>query len=123
MSFDDFKIFISGAIKNGKNLNELHSLNIDLINFASNYEELIDLLLYYHYGEEAYEWINWFLYERVSFNGELLKVYDKDGNEICKSIEELYTIVEECRDKDVKEKPKSKSYSNDELNEIFKDFF
>lgn len=47
------------------------------------------------YGEDGKDWIDWFLYEKMgSDHPEEMKAWDKDGNEICKNIEELWEMLE-----------------------------
>ena len=72
-------------------------LGIDLINYEEEHAEVIHLLLSAYYGEEGRDWIEWYLYERDSINGEVNQAWDKDGNPICYDIPSLWKEVEECR--------------------------
>ena len=46
-------------------------LGIDLMMYEEDYEEIISLLLSAYYGEKGRDWIDWYLYERDSVNGEV----------------------------------------------------
>jgi hypothetical protein len=74
-----------------------HQLGIDLIEYDTPFTHATWLVIRAHYGKEASEWIEWYLYERKSLSGELYKAFDKDGNEICNTVESLWQIVEELR--------------------------
>jgi len=88
-----------------------HSLN-------SHVEELVSSSIISHYGEDGWEWVEWFIYEnkwgykdwskfktyKVREEGGLEEVdkgdytkygaFDKDGNPICYSFESLYHYLE-----------------------------
>jgi hypothetical protein len=42
---------------------------------------------------ELREWIDWFLFERESHSGEILKAHDAEGNEICYDIKSLWEEI------------------------------
>lgn len=74
-----------------------HQLGIDLMEYETQYSYAIWITIKAHYGKEAGDWIEWFLYERESLNGEINKAWDKEGNEICDTVESLWRVVEEMR--------------------------
>ena len=47
------------------------------------------------FKEEGMDWINWYLYERVSHAGKNLEAFDKDGKPICFDIPSLYDTIKE----------------------------
>lgn len=94
MNFETFKKLIEQIKENEETLNYLYP-KVDLINFADGYNGVITILLKCYYGEEGEDWISWYLYERDPERG--LLAHDKDGNEICSSLEELWKTCEECK--------------------------
>ena len=85
---------------------------------SEHVEELISSFITSHYGEEGWEWVEWFIYEskwgekdwsvvktyKAREDGGLEEVdkgdytkygaFDKDGNPICYSFESLYDYLE-----------------------------
>jgi hypothetical protein len=45
------------------------------------------------FGKFDKEWIDWFIYERVTPSGEILKAHDAKGNEICYDIKSLWEEI------------------------------
>jgi hypothetical protein len=45
------------------------------------------------FGKFDKEWIDWFIYERVTPSGEILKAHDAEGNEICYDIKSLWEEI------------------------------
>jgi hypothetical protein len=76
---------------------KLAEMGVDLINYEDSYAAAITLLLRVYYGKEGEDWISWYIYEREGLSGEILKAWDKDGNEICYDIPSLWKCVEELR--------------------------
>lgn len=74
-----------------------HQLGIDLIEFETDHSHATWTAIRAHYGKAASEWIEWYLYERESLNGSINQAWDKDGNEICHTMESLWQTVEEMR--------------------------
>lgn len=72
-------------------------LGIDLVEYDTKMTHAVWTALRGHYGKEATEWIEWYIYERISMNGEILTAHDKDGKEICNTVESLWEVVEEIR--------------------------
>lgn len=91
----DYKVFteiLRLQKKGSAALDTAYKANVDLYNFTEPYDATISLLLQAYYGKEGYEWISWFVWEKDG-NDEM-KAYDKDGNEICKTVKDLWEIVE-----------------------------
>ena len=79
------------------NYYEVYQLGIDLTNFEDDNNKIITYLFRSYFGQEAEDWISWFLYERESHDGKILTANDKDGNPICYDIPSLWELVEEMR--------------------------
>lgn len=45
------------------------------------------------FNEEGKDWIDWYLYERVGFDGKILEAWDEKGNVICHNVESLWDTV------------------------------
>lgn len=79
-----------------KRSQELYKLKIDLMEVEEPFHQIIDELTKECFNEEQVGWIDWFLYEREGMRGELNKAHDKDGSEICHTIESLWKTVKEA---------------------------
>ena len=89
-----FKDILEQMKKNDDTINILYPY-VDLTNVTDGYDKLISTLFTCYFGEEGYDWISWFLYEK---NGrEDMQAWDKDGNEICRNEDELWELCEEAR--------------------------
>lgn len=105
----------------------LCKVGIDLMNYEDGWNETISLLIRAYYGEQGADWIDWYLYERATIDGEdRHKAWDEDGNPICYDIPSLWKCVEECRvSVDFKEyslPPRRAEFSQIDLENIFKKF-
>jgi hypothetical protein len=94
MNKEVFKDILTRIKKNEDTINLLHPY-VDLTNVTDEYEQLISTLLNCYFGEEGYEWISWFLYEKRG--REDMNAWDKDGNEICRNEDELWELCERER--------------------------
>jgi len=97
MKFDVFEELIKSIKKADARSFEATRLGIDLVEYDTEYSHTIWLAIRAHYGKEAADWIEWYLYERESLNGDINQAWDKDGTEICHTIESLWKVVEEIR--------------------------
>jgi hypothetical protein len=70
-------------------------LGIDLSEFQSNYDLHVVLpLMHSCFGREGVEWIEWYIYEKcLPASGKPCQAWDKEGNEICRDIPELFNLV------------------------------
>ena len=59
--------------------------------------ELYNLFLETNFTEEGIDWVNWYMFERVSIvTGELLSCYDENGSEFyVYNSEQLWDLVKE----------------------------
>jgi hypothetical protein len=82
-----------------KKSRELYKLGVDLMEYDESYEFVIDELFKASFNEVQRGWIDWFLYERESPTGKILKAYKKIGRkkvEICHTIDSLWETVNEA---------------------------
>ena len=70
---------------------------IDLLNFCEPIHRANSILIEAHYGKEGAETFSWWMYEKNFGRDENLKMWDKDGKEICRTIEELHSYLEKER--------------------------
>jgi hypothetical protein len=82
---------------------KLYDLGVDLMHFEEPYIKIINNLMAEHFNQEQIGWIDWFLYERNTFSGEILKAHrtTEDGKqeEICYDIDSLWDVVCEAANK------------------------
>ena len=72
---------------------KLYNLGVDLLNYDEPNQRIISILMEETFGKNGKDWIDWYLYERTSHSGEILKAWDKDDNEICYDIKSLWEEV------------------------------
>jgi len=70
-----------------------YKLGIELSEFTQSANEVIDLLLKHVLDEEQYECLSWWMYEKDFGRREQLQMWDKDGKEICRTVEELHQFL------------------------------
>ena len=76
-----------------KRTHAAHKLGIDLSEFSESAEEVIDLLLKHVFNEHQYECLTWWMYQKDFGRREQLQMWDKDGKEICRTLEELHQFL------------------------------
>ena len=76
-------------------LDKVYKAGIDLIDFTGPYESVISMLIGSIYGQEGRDTFDWWCYEKNFGERTDLKMTDKDGNELCRTIEELHQYLEE----------------------------
>ena len=76
-----------------KRKSEAYKIGIDLSEFGESAQQVIDLLLKHVFNEEQYECLSWWMYEKYFGRRADLKMWDKDGKEICRTIEELHQFL------------------------------
>lgn len=87
-SINDAWDFVEGMMSNYK-VDMMDSKPMDTI---SKLEKALFIGLY---GNEGYDWVSWFLCEKMcSKNPEEMRAFDENGNEICKTIDDLYDFLE-----------------------------
>lgn len=93
MSFEEFKTIIKTLDEEQKKSLALYKLGVDLNEHNDSFLKIIDILLESTFGLEGTEWIYWYLYERRTHSGKILKAHDADGKEICHTLESLWETV------------------------------
>lgn len=76
-------------------LDKVYEAGIDLIDFTGPYESVISMLIGSIYGQEGRDTFDWWCYERDFGKRTDLTMTDKNGNELCRTIEELHQYLEE----------------------------
>lgn len=68
--------------------------NIDFSTYDEKFMSIIDSLIYMHYGQQCFDLISWYLYDRNTIDGHVSKLNDENGNEIpIESAYDLYDLV------------------------------
>ena len=101
-------------------LDKAYKAGIDLIDFTGPYESVISMLIGSIYGNEGKETFDWWCYEKKWGERTNLIMTDKDGNELCRTVEELHQYLEENRTDDY-ELPRT--MSEEERMQIFKQLY
>ena len=93
MKYEEFEKYITLQQKLMERSHSLGELGIDTLEYDETFYKLIEVLTKEIFSEEQREWIDWYLFERVSPTGEILKAWDKDDNEICYDIKSLWKEI------------------------------
>jgi len=97
MKLEVFKHILNTLKSQEEKIDNTYKAGIDLINMVDEYCNVINTLFGVYYGKEGKEWIDWYLYERESSNGEVYEANDENNKPICYDDESLWKHVEECR--------------------------
>ena len=76
-----------------KKIRDAYRLGIDLIEFTESAQEVVNTLLKHVFDEHQYETLSWWMYEKDFGRRDQLQMWDKDGNEVCRTVEELHQIL------------------------------
>jgi hypothetical protein len=95
MKYETFEKLILELESISERHSKLYDLGVDLMNYDEPLQKINSLLMLEVFGKEGNDWIGWYLYERVSPSGNILKAWDKDDNEICYDIPSLWKTVNE----------------------------
>ena len=95
MKLEVFKQIVSKLKQQQESLDKAYEAGIDLINFTDSYESVISMLIGSIYGQEGRDTFDWWCYERDFGKRTDLTMTDKNGNELCRTIEELHQYLEE----------------------------
>jgi hypothetical protein len=93
MKYKDFETLITKLQGLHKRSSALCDLGIDTLTYNEDFYMVIELLMDQAFSDYNRDWIEWFLYERVTYSGEILKAHDAEGNEICYDIKSLWKEV------------------------------
>ena len=100
MKLEVFKEVIELLKKHQSKIDAAYKAEIDLINFCDPLEQVISLLIGSYYGKEGKETFNWWCYDKNWGERTDLTMTDKNGNELCRTIEELHQYLEENKTDD-----------------------
>ncbi len=100
MKLEVFKEIVGLLKEQQEKLDTAYKAGIDLINFCDPLEQVISLLIGSYYGKEGKETFNWWCYDKNWGERIDLTMTDKDGNELCRTIEELHQWLEENKTND-----------------------
>ena len=100
MKLEVFRQIVSKLKEQEESLGSAYKSGIDLINFTNPYESVISMLIGSIYGNEGKETFDWWCYEKKWGERMDLTMTDKDGNELCRTVEELHQYLEENRTDD-----------------------
>lgn len=97
MTLTKFKILINKSNFFWKQIEDLSNIGIDMYNsvFPDIFSTIEKELWVEVYGNEGWETIEWFVYEKLGHsNPDEIKMFDENGNEICKDIPSLFEYLE-----------------------------
>jgi hypothetical protein len=81
-----------------KEIDNLTNINFPIFDM-SIYEisqDIIDLTFKSHFNEDGVDWINWYLFERVSISGKIYPYYDENDNPVyVNTPEDLWNLVKD----------------------------
>ena len=115
-----FKEIVSKLKEQQESLDKAYKSGVDLINFVDPLESAISMLIGSIYGKEGKETFDWWCWEKEWGERMDLKMTDKDGDELCRTVEELHQYLEENRTDDY-ELPRT--MSEEERMQIFKQLY
>jgi len=96
MTLAEFKQLVDLLKKADTQVDKAYEANVDLIEFADVYHAIIAFLILDIYGEDGADWFSWWAYENKFGEGDLTAT-DENGNEILKTIEEVWMLLENKR--------------------------
>jgi hypothetical protein len=95
MKYETFEKLVIELESASERYSKLYELGVDLLNYDEPNQKINSILMLEVFGKEGKDWIEWYLYERKSHSGEVLKAWDKEDNEICYDIPSLWDTVKE----------------------------
>ena len=98
MTFQDFERMIVQMHKSDLNTTKLYELGVDIAETNSPLLMVIEKLLYAYFGAKGADWITWYCYENEYGTGNL-KAWDENDQPICHTLQSLYEVIMEARDK------------------------
>jgi hypothetical protein len=96
MEYQQFLSILISFKKYNDTVSEANDVGIDLVEgkFSTSHyvENILETAIFSHYGQEGWEWVEWFIYEN-DYGQKGLKA-TSDGEPICFSLESLYVYLE-----------------------------
>lgn len=108
IDLDDDKAFFIGLMKTYSSCIDrsdalIEKFNLSLLDYEEPYVQIIENMMLKHYGEWKTELMLWYIYDRVSFNGDLnpiiLEDEGKEKSIIINDPEELWEIIKNIESK------------------------
>jgi len=93
MKYGVFEKMILDLEEISERYGKLYDLGVDVLAYGEPYQRVIAALLEESFGKAGKDWIEWYLYERKSHSGEILKAWNKEGREICHNSRSLWEEV------------------------------
>lgn len=95
MKLEVFKEIVAKLKEQDEILDKTYKAGIDLTNLLDPVQSAITHLIGSIYGKEGLETFDWWCYEKEWGTKEDMIMTDEDGNELCKTIEDLHRWLEE----------------------------
>lgn len=71
---------------------------IDMSNYDEPFLQIIDSLIFMHFGKDAGEVVMFYIYERVNPDGTINSLYDENDNPIpLERIEDLWELIKRLK--------------------------
>lgn len=68
--------------------------NVDFSSYDEKFMFIIDSLVFMHFGQQCFDLISWYLYDRTAPDGSSTTLKDENGNEIqMESAYDLYDLI------------------------------
>jgi hypothetical protein len=69
-------------------------LNLDLGNYDESFLDVIDALIFLHFGKEGAELIGYYLWDRINIDGSVNSLIDENGEEVVlENAQDLWNIL------------------------------
>ena len=96
MTFEQFLTVLLNYKRYVEIVSEAHSMGIDLLqgkfSTTKNVEDILEASIVSHYGEEGWDWVEWFIWENDY--GQKGMEARQDGELICYSFQSLYEYLQ-----------------------------
>ena len=99
MKRKQFKQLINLLDEQQQSIDKAYAIDIDILEFMNPMFTANEILFKEAFGEEAAEWISWFMYEKDFGRREDLGAWDEDKTEICRTVDELYDYIKSLKKK------------------------
>jgi hypothetical protein len=93
MTLSELQRLLNLMDADNKKIRAAYRLGIDLIEFTESAQEVVNTLLKHVFDEHQYETLSWWMYEKDFGRREDLQMWDADGNEVCRTVEELHQFL------------------------------
>ena len=93
MTLSELQHLLNLMDADNKKIRDAYRLGIDLTEFTESAQEVVNTLLKHVFDEHQYESLSWWMYEKDFGRREDLQMWDADGNEVCRTVEELHQFL------------------------------